>query len=220
MAVFVWSSQFELKIKVIDEQHKVLVALINDLEKVIAKKKTAQYSSVFSNLIKYTRYHFITEEALMLASGFPLSDVNAHIKQHKQFIEELDSVCSDESYVSEGDLNVILSFLTNWLTNHICKVDRKLATHIHEENEIFSRWEEKLHAKESGGTQNQLAIEIDYKSLMGYFHEIIRHAEEDIKNVLFCEQQFSTDTHQQTIEKALKKISMVRKAIGRLSLSH
>jgi hypothetical protein len=55
---------------------------------------------------------------------------------------------------------------------------------------------------------------------MSYFHEIIKHAEEDIKKVLFSAQDISPNTHQQTIEQALKKIAMVRKAIGRLSLSH
>lgn len=223
MAVFVWKPQFVLNVTVIDEQHKVLVRLINDMGQILAGKMVAQYSVIFSDLIKYTRYHFITEEALMLASGYPLNNVNAHIKQHKQFIDELGSVCADNSIVSEDELSVILSFLTNWLSNHICKVDKKLAAHIQAEESVFSAWEEKqklrysAHTHQKGDTQS---IEIDYKCLMGYFHEMIRQAEDDIKKALFTGEKEELTNNEKTIEQALKKIAMVRKAVGRLTLSH
>lgn len=216
MTVFQWSSKYELGLAIIDEQHKVLVQLINDMEEVLAGKQTAQYSIVFADLIKYTRYHFTTEEALMLASGYDLDEINAHIKQHKQFIDELDIVCKDTSLITESELQIILSFLINWLTNHICKVDRRLVDHL-EKDESFKHFNS-LHER----SKSQKIIsqkEVDYKSLMGYFYRAIKTAEEEIRQALYAPVNANKQTHDLIIESALKKITLVRKAIGRLSLS-
>ncbi len=131
MTIFEWKSEYDTGISEIDNQHKVLVSLINELGDLVGdyfdRKAAAQ---VFNKLKNYAIFHFATEEGLMAQYHYVESDLNAHLAQHRQFESEFESVERDFDTISVEECNVVLSYLTNWLINHICKVDRRLAAFI------------------------------------------------------------------------------------------
>ena len=131
MAIFEWKSEYDTGVEEIDNQHKVLVSLINELSGLVGENfDRGAAEQVFCKLKKYTVFHFATEESLMAQYHYVERDLHAHLLQHRQFEEEIASVQHDFSQISIEDCNVILSYLTNWLIKHICKVDQRFAAFI------------------------------------------------------------------------------------------
>ncbi len=131
MAIFIWNDSYCVGIKVIDEQHKVLVRIINELDDVLKSEFSVQHvRPLLRELLDYTKYHFATEERLMKRGGYKRSALDAHLKQHYQFIDEIHSLNNDSIPLSQAEAQVVMSYLTNWLSNHILKVDRQLANYL------------------------------------------------------------------------------------------
>jgi hemerythrin len=140
VAIFEWKSEYDTGIAEIDNQHMVLVRLINELhelvngnfDKILAKQ-------IFIKLKNYAIFHFETEENLMVQYHYTESNFEAHLSQHRQFESEFESVQNDFENITIDECNIILSYLTNWLTNHICKVDKRLAEFIYNQRQASER---------------------------------------------------------------------------------
>ncbi|MBK6607860.1 MAG: hemerythrin family protein [Leptospiraceae bacterium] len=77
---------------------------------------------VINNLKIYTYTHFTMEEELMLMASY--TDFSNHKKEHKKFIDRIESV---EEELKTGTSNVgkkTLEFLFVWLRSHILKSDK------------------------------------------------------------------------------------------------
>ncbi len=139
VAIFEWKSEYDTGIAEIDNQHMVLVSLINELHILVNEKfDRALAEEIFEKLKKYAFFHFATEENLMAQYHYDAHDNEAHLAQHRQFESEFKSVQADFENITLEECNVVLSYLTNWLTNHICKVDKRLADHIHQQRQAES----------------------------------------------------------------------------------
>lgn len=131
MAIFEWKSEYETGVDEIDYQHRVLVSLINELSDLASNQFDLEAAGeVFEKLKSYTVFHFATEEELMGQYRYEERDHQAHLLQHRQFEKEIESVQQDFNQVSVEDCNVILSYLKNWLINHIGRTDKRLAAVI------------------------------------------------------------------------------------------
>lgn len=131
MAFIDWSDKdFSVGIVEIDDQHKQLVNLINELHSsMMARKAKEILGEVIDELIEYTAYHFSTEEKYFDQYGYEETD--AHKKIHKDFVNEVlkfqKDVQSNKLFVSSK----ILNFLKNWLLNHIKVTDKKYMAFMH-----------------------------------------------------------------------------------------
>lgn len=121
--LIVWDQHtLSVGIDVIDNQHKRLVAYINELAQAINNQQTRPViKQLFDKLYDYTCYHFQEEEAYF--HQLNANDCELHKLQHKHFIEELDRIMSlkDLDKLAED----LLFFLTDWIVNHIIAEDRK-----------------------------------------------------------------------------------------------
>jgi len=132
VAIFEWKSEYDTGIAEIDNQHMVLVSLINELHALVNESFDRVLAErIFGKLKSYAVFHFATEEGLMAQYHYIASDHDAHLAQHRQFEGEFESLQADFSNITIAECNIVLTYLTNWLTNHICKVDKRLAEHIH-----------------------------------------------------------------------------------------
>ena len=147
MSLFRWKPEYAVGIKVIDDQHKVLVGLINKLHDAIEDHfQEVALETILQELFDYTRYHFTTEEELMEQYGYEPEKLEKHKKQHQRFISELNSSQADMEILTREDAALIQEFLVNWLKNHILKIDTQLAeyllhyegVHDHEPSENFN----------------------------------------------------------------------------------
>jgi len=123
MPILKWEKRFELGVEPFDEQHKQLVGLLNDLYDIIndGDATGGAFEAVIAELVNYTSYHFAAEEKSM---AFHEHDgLASHKEEHAKFCQ---MVATFQSEAHDGRSDVafdVLSFLGNWLFDHILVVD-------------------------------------------------------------------------------------------------
>lgn len=129
MTLITWYPNLNLNIELVDEQHKLLVKMINDLYDAIhAGKERAIVGSLLNKLGIYSSMHFAREEDYLEHFGYP--DIDQHKKEHNNFER---NVYKFESDFLEGKRDLsreIMAFLAKWLTNHIIKSDKRFASFL------------------------------------------------------------------------------------------
>jgi methyl-accepting chemotaxis protein len=117
-----WGQKYYIGLQSIDDQHKVLVDLINELYDAFGSNKNKKIiKRVLEELLDYTVYHFGHEEELFHKHGYKESD--NHEEQHEKFIERVKQFKTD---FEKGNALLsfdLIEFLKNWLLNHILKID-------------------------------------------------------------------------------------------------
>ena len=126
-----WDSSLQLGIGQIDDQHKQLVTMINDLHRAMKQRQTmATMGGILERLVSYTVYHFGHEEKLFQKHGYPEYD------QHKKIHETLvGKVVEFKSKIDRGDSTIsmeLMDFLKDWLVSHIKGTDKKYVPFLQE----------------------------------------------------------------------------------------
>jgi hemerythrin-like metal-binding protein len=84
MGFIKWNDNFSVKVSEVDNQHKELIGLINQLYDAMRVGKGREVpGSVLTELVNYTVYHFSTEERLFQEHGYP------EYERHKQIHDDL-----------------------------------------------------------------------------------------------------------------------------------
>ncbi len=127
--IFQWNDKYDTDIAIIDEQHRTLVALLNELIGHIAHQAAPPtLTRVFEQLKDYARFHFRTEEEVW-ARYFEGDDWQRdHHATHARFVADLTEL--EAAHTAHGLGEVIAnvsSFLTHWLAYHILDNDKRLA---------------------------------------------------------------------------------------------
>ena len=130
MAKFVeWSRDLSVGIEEIDDQHKVLVDLVNEMHEAIHQRRGRDVvRRVLAKLAEYTRIHFAVEESLMCILGYP--DYEIHKEQHEQLIRHMSAL---QNKVDSGKTAIgfeLMHFLKVWLTRHIMASDKEYGAYF------------------------------------------------------------------------------------------
>jgi hemerythrin-like metal-binding protein len=124
MAYFEWNDQLTTGIAIIDEQHRKLVGLVNELHEAMRNRKAKDVvDHVLKELGDYTVYHFSVEEKAFEKFGYPQRA--EHKKNHAELIGQLGVLTQKQA---RGELAIsidVLDFLTKWVKDHIMKEDMK-----------------------------------------------------------------------------------------------
>ncbi len=121
---FSWKDSYSLKISEIDEQHKVLISIINDLyEAFVNKEHASKIDEIISRMADYASMHFGTEEEYFEKFGY--KQAPEHITEHEKFIEKVYNFMYDYKNNKTALTYEVLTFLQKWLTNHILISDKK-----------------------------------------------------------------------------------------------
>lgn len=108
-----WDDSYSLGLEQIDDQHKVLFDIMNQLWSAIVRRaEGSEMQRILDELERYTVSHFSAEEAFMLSAGF--AGVDEHRRQHAGFVERIRSARSDLRQGKEVSLE-LLHFLRDWL---------------------------------------------------------------------------------------------------------
>ena len=119
-----WTPELSIGIDQIDQQHKKLVDMINQLDHAMRNKKGKDIlKDIIHELNSYTHYHFATEEDLFDLFGY--EDAEAHKATHKGFVSKIDDFEKNFSNGSRGLSMEIMTFLSNWLIEHIQGTDKQ-----------------------------------------------------------------------------------------------
>lgn len=124
MELIEWSDKYLVGYNEIDNQHKGLVIMINELYNLMTIGKSKEnLEIIFNHLTAYTKEHFNTEEIMMKKYAYP--DFEQHKLEHSKFIERLKSFKTDFENNKITISIEVLNFLKDWLLNHIFISDKK-----------------------------------------------------------------------------------------------
>lgn len=127
--LFVWDNKYTTGIEEIDRDHMRLVNLINDLYEAMQDGSGgALLLPIFSALKHYTEDHFGKEERYMVECKAP--DQRKHLEEHRHMAETLADLESRHRHGEAAISLQTLTFLRDWLTNHICVVDQAMAARL------------------------------------------------------------------------------------------
>ena len=131
MALINWNDSLSVKVEEIDQQHKKLIAMINELNDAMrAGKGKDVLGKIVDSLISYTATHFKTEEKYFAQFGYP--DTDNHKQEHVAFVKKVTDF-KDGFEKKKLSLTIeVMDFLSDWLKNHIMGTDKKYTQFFNE----------------------------------------------------------------------------------------
>ncbi len=120
----VWKDEYSVGIEEMDNDHKKLLNLINQLQTAVHYYTGKEFEEkALDELVDYTKTHFKKEEKLLEDNGY--ADLEAHKVQHEEFIAKVNEFL--EQYKKDSEVTVIdtLEFLKDWLIKHINGTDKE-----------------------------------------------------------------------------------------------
>ena len=135
MPLLEWSDKYSTNIRVIDTDHQNLFDAINALyDANEAGLGSERIGDVIKTLRKYVVVHFQHEEHVLEQAGYP--EFDKHRATHRDFNHVINSLA--EMYRLDPDsvdINKVINFLSDWLTEHILKSDMDYVPYVRGEKE-------------------------------------------------------------------------------------
>ena len=126
MGLIQWKKEFSIGVTKIDNQHKKIIKILNQLiSQQVIGKTDKEIEEILDNLQDYIKEHFKTEEEYMLKHQY--SGYEEQRKEHNQFIDRLFE--AQKEYCKNGRLTSInlFNFVWDWFSQHILKLDKQLS---------------------------------------------------------------------------------------------
>lgn len=128
MKIIEWTNVLSVGIKVIDDEHKFLLSILNDLVRSLeASNPKPIIMRAIEELVGFTNYHFEHEEELMTTFRYP--DFVDHKKQHTDFVAKL---LEFEKDVAGGarTLPGLAKFVHDFIMGHFMRTDQELGAFL------------------------------------------------------------------------------------------
>ena len=124
MQLLKWSSELELDLPDIDNQHKQLINMINELNIAIEyNQPNSIMLPLVDRLQEYARTHFKAEEDIFTTYAYP--DRATHEAEHATFIDSIKYIRRQCELIDTPMSTRIRDFLLSWLCNHIKTKDKE-----------------------------------------------------------------------------------------------
>jgi len=126
--VLKWTTALSVSNRKLDDQHKNLVRLVNDMYVAMrGGKANSVVSSILDELVQYTVTHFAEEEAMMKLYKYP--GLEAQCAMHHELVRQVGEI--REQFNSGMPVGTkMFNFLKGWLVNHIQAEDKKYSTYM------------------------------------------------------------------------------------------
>jgi hemerythrin len=125
MPLLLWSEGLSVGVRQFDQDHRVVVDLINELfDAVQAGRGRETLGETLNRLFDYTKTHIIKEERVLEQHGYP--ELASHRQDHKAISSWIGAIRQryDAGATNEMCMEV-LTFMRTWLFEHIQGTDKK-----------------------------------------------------------------------------------------------
>jgi len=121
MSYIFWSDDYLVGEKELDDQHKSLFVLMNDLVKLFESEEAhKEFFNKLNQLVKYAEKHFVCEEKYMEKIQYPQK--KAHQRKHELLVRRIFDLNNKNVKTNYETLDLI-KFLRDWLCVHIKQED-------------------------------------------------------------------------------------------------
>jgi hemerythrin len=129
MALMNWNPGMSVGVKILDEDHKKLIAMINELHtSMLQGQSNDVVGGVLRRLANYTVEHFQREEKFFAATKFP--GAAGHIREHEKLKAQVMAEIQKFQSGTTGIGMETLTFLRDWLKHHIQESDKSYSEHL------------------------------------------------------------------------------------------
>lgn len=129
MAFIQWDESYSVNVAEIDQEHKKLLDLTNQLHDAMRNGQgKLVVGNIINELLKYTETHFRNEEILMEKAGYP--GLASHKLVHKRLVDQVKDLAEK---ANNGNLSLsleVMNFLKDWLVEHIKGTDKNYSSHL------------------------------------------------------------------------------------------
>ncbi|MGD0548891.1 MAG: bacteriohemerythrin [Terracidiphilus sp.] len=130
MPLIVWTDQMSVGVKLLDNDHKRLVLIVNQLhDGLMSGRAKPALEYAFNGLIQHVRAHHAQEEQILAEIGYHNSEL--HKQEHDQLVGEIMELQTQfincEQLAEELEL---MRQLRGWFFKHIQNSDRDLVAHL------------------------------------------------------------------------------------------
>jgi hemerythrin len=133
MGFVAWDENYSVHVKEMDDQHKRLFAILDQLHAaMLSGKGNAAMADVLTSLQNYTIQHFAKEEEYMQKFSYP--GLAEQKTQHALFIKKIAEYQKGLHDKKLGLSVDVMKFLKEWLVNHIQVIDAKYSDTFHKHN--------------------------------------------------------------------------------------
>ena len=128
MASIKWTRKMSVGVPELDDDHKGLLAVINELEiHATSEGEEEAVRRSLNWLLRYAETHFAREQAVMTSCKFPM--LSDHIDEHRDFVNRMRvSIASfdeDPALAAAATRDDLITYLENWWHHHILAEDMK-----------------------------------------------------------------------------------------------
>lgn len=126
----VWSDNFSVGNKKLDEQHYKIVSFINELIDMPAITRQAEALDCINKMLSYSVEHLDYEERLLRENNYPESSCHSVI--HKFYVKKVQNFLKMSFNDNNDFKSEVLLFLKEWWTYHILEEDMKYRSFLKE----------------------------------------------------------------------------------------
>ncbi|MBF0628091.1 MAG: bacteriohemerythrin [Magnetococcales bacterium] len=128
---FPWTDRLMTGIHDVDEDHKKLVAMVNQIHRLLKESAGSEdVGKVIHELAAYTQFHFAREERMFDQFGYP--DTASHKEKHLRLLNDVTGLMQK---FAAGDFAApmdLLTFAKAWLIEHIMGTDMRFGPFLRE----------------------------------------------------------------------------------------
>lgn len=119
------SDQLSVGQNAIDNEHKQLLAIVNDLHRALTEGHEKEiFAGIPERLMHYTRVHFAREEAMLFRCGYP--QATEHKQEHEAMLHWVEHEAAKFRSGDAGAVsNKTLAYLRDWFYDHIGRIDQR-----------------------------------------------------------------------------------------------
>lgn len=126
MEILKWSDDYLLGIKQLDNQHKQMVALLNDaFGYFCAEVEIEDRCSALLELVDLTALHVNNEAQWLAVNGYPVSGIN--LRDQAEFRHKILKLQNYFFKLTENHADRILSYMNRWVTKHVTESALRLS---------------------------------------------------------------------------------------------
>ena len=123
-----WSEHHRTNVIEIDDQHQQIIDIMNLLiDGMETGMQPKLLHDIFKTLFEYFKFHFATEQQMMLAYDYPNTPL--HIQIHQEYLVKIEQLLAQLALDSNKAQEIYL-FISDWINNHILAVDKDLGVFL------------------------------------------------------------------------------------------
>ena len=129
-----WDKKLSTGIDMLDNQHKKLVAMTNQLYRACIRggdSRDAVFKETMSQMVEYVRKHFATEQELFVRVKYPKAA--EHKLEHDNLIKKILDTAKDYADDRNSAANEFVRSLKDWIVSHIGHSDRLYGIYVAEQ---------------------------------------------------------------------------------------